>query len=88
MAHRPYKAVMHCTQKQVNKLINLGNKVVAGLTANVATYATPNPTVAALTTEITKLVTLQGNVKNGGKDATAKRDAEALKVYGMLSIEV
>jgi len=88
MAHHPYKAVMHCTPKQVNKLINLGSKVVAGLTANVATYATPNPTVASINTEMTKLVTLQGNVKNGGKDATAKRDLQALKMFTLLSNEL
>lgn len=88
MTHRPYRAVLHCSAKQTNKLINLGNKVVAGLTANAAIYPAPNPTVAVLSAEMTKLVSMQAGAKNGGKEATAKRDAEALKIFGMLSTEL
>jgi len=87
MATHPYEPVMHCSAKQSNKVINLGTKVTRGLTDNATLFPNPNPTVTSLTTELGTLVTLQGKVRGGGKDATAKRDAQSKKVHDMLEME-
>jgi len=88
MSHRFFKAVMHIVAKQINKIINLVNKVIAGLTANATIYTTPNPAVAVMTTEVNSLITLQGKAKGGGKEPIAKRDAQAVKVFGLLTNEL
>lgn len=88
MAKHPNKAVMHCTVKQIHKLINTTNKVIGGLGKNVAIYATPNPVPAVLTSNVNLLITDQGFVNNGGSEAKAKRDAQALVVYNLLTSEL
>jgi len=49
------KACMKCSKRQYNKVLNLGQGVYAGLTAAVATYATPVPTLTSLNTSLTAL---------------------------------
>ncbi len=80
-------AVLHVTAKEFTKLANLGNRVISKLTEFVAVYATPDPTVADLTTEVNKLVTLNGQAK-GSTQKKDERDAQAIVVYDMLSEEV
>ncbi len=79
-------AVLHVTVKQFTKLANLGNRVISKLTLNVAVYATPNPSVTDLTTEVGKLVTLNGEAK-GSTQKKDERDAQAIVVYDMLNDE-
>ncbi len=84
----PFKPVMHCTFRQVNKVVKLATTVIDKLTANSSLYPAPDPTVAALTTERDKLVTYIGDGRNGGKEATAKRDAQSKLVFEMLQTEI
>ena len=79
-------AVLHVTARQFTKLVTLGARVIAALTDNVSDYATPNPSVPTLTTEVEKLATLNGQAK-GNKQKKDERDAQALKVYGLLADE-
>ena len=83
---RIFTAVMHCTTKQIDKLIVLGNKVISGLSANAATFPLPNPAVALLTTEVSSLETLAGLAK-GNTQKKQARDQQAAKVFGMLKTE-
>jgi hypothetical protein len=78
-----FYAVLHVTAREFTKLANLGNRVISKLTEFVGDYATPDPSVAALTTEVGKLVVLNGQAK-GSTLKKDERDAQAQVVYDML----
>lgn len=81
-----FYAVLHVTARQFTKLANLGSRVVTNLTDNVSVFATPNPSVAELTEEVDKLITLNGQAK-GSAQKKDERDAQGLVVFKMLSDE-
>lgn len=81
-----FYAVLHVTARQFTKLANLCTRVIGKLTENVADYATPSPTVATLTTENNKLISLNAQAK-GNTQKKDERDAQALVVFDMLSDE-
>lgn len=81
-----FYAVLRVTARQTIKLANLCSRVIEKLTNNSADYTTPNPTIAALTTENDKLITLNGQAK-GNTQKKDERDAQAVVVYEMLKDE-
>ncbi len=81
-----FYAVLRVTARQYSKLANLGSRVIEKLTVNAGDFATPNPTVAALTLENNKLITLNGQAK-GNTQKKDERDEQAIVVYEMLKDE-
>lgn len=78
-----FYAVLHVTAKHFTKLANLGQRVIDKLTEFSGLYTAPDPTVADLTSEVGKLVSLNGQAK-GNTQKKDERDAQALVVYEML----
>jgi hypothetical protein len=78
-----YEAVLHLRTKEPTKIYQLGGKVYTGITNNATVFATPDPTMAELNTENTKLYTCI-NAKDGSKQKNQAIDNQALVVYNML----
>jgi len=68
------KAIFKWYRMSVTDLIAHARKVVAGMTGN-ATYTTPAPTLAAITTATDELEAAQTAASDGGKELTAIMNA-------------
>ena len=85
---KKYVTVLHINSyKDFDSVHNLSTKVINSLTANVATYAVPNPTVAVITTETNTLKTNIGDAKSGNHQKVQARNEQSLKVLNLLRTE-
>jgi hypothetical protein len=80
---KTFIAVLHLKYKEPLKVYQLGGRVITSLTANKTTYATPDPTVALLTTENNKLDTLIKS-KDGSKQKNQAIEDQTVVVYNLL----
>ena len=82
-----FNAVMHVTVNQPKEIAELATRVGTDMDENDDVYTAPSPPLADLATENGKLLTLNGQAK-GNSLKKAERDAQAIKVFGMLSKEL
>ena len=81
-------AVMHVNSNiSFTKVLKLIVRVIKALGDNAATYPAPNPTIAALDPESTKLKNLIGEAK-GNSQKVAERNDQSRKVFSMLKEEL
>jgi hypothetical protein len=78
-------AILKLTTKTVSYIVDKVREVVTGMTGN-ATYATPNPTLASISTQATTLETAFQDGINGGKIQKATVRAERKKMLAMMSL--
>ena len=76
-------AVLHLKNKDPQKVYNLGGRVCTSMDAAKTTFPTPDPTLEAFKTEITKLDTAI-KAKDGSKIKAQALIDQADVVYGML----
>ena len=83
MSTRIVEAVMHCTQKEPDLVIDLGIRIRDGLysPAGLALYATPPIDEATFAAQLDAADTAQGNAKTSGKGSTTTRNAAIFTLY-------
>jgi len=83
------KAVLHLRSKTDHKnIMDLGARVISGLSNNTDVYASPSPTVAELQTRYDALATKANTALNGTHTDIVARNEEAAKLYNLLKDEV
>jgi hypothetical protein len=81
-----FKAVLHLPRKDPQEVYQLCSRVITGLTDNASTFSEPDPTIANLTTENTKLINLL-NLKDGSKQKNQTIVDQTEVVLDLLRIE-
>jgi hypothetical protein len=87
----PYKVALHCNDKEPVEVNNLATGVIAGLNANLSTFAPTPPLLVTLNANIATLTTANSKLTGyiagapGNHAVTTLRNTETITVYGMLN---
>ena len=84
MATKISVAVMHCTKKEPERVIDRGLSVSETMYVNPTEYATPPETKVNLDSKITAAANAQALVKDGGKFEKANRDTLVAELFALL----
>jgi len=84
---RPFRAVLHCTAKEFEKVHILAGRVIAGLTDNDGVFASPNPSIAELTAADESLADFINKADKGDHKAVVDRNVQSAIVHAMLNNE-